>query len=181
MHAQVAEVFDIGPQLPLCFSSHGSILSRLLHRNIRWRIGLPLCQNELHMSLLNFVLRHAAGLRRLCVDHWGSAGLQLTRPTRCTLYQAVLVEESILGRHAFHPVAEVISQARQNVLHNRRWITCPYLPNVPSAAFSFAEARSVRQPSAIVCTPSRAPRSNKTMARISATACSRTSFTSAYL
>ncbi len=53
----------------------------------------------------NLILRDAAGFKGLGVADGWSAGLQLTGTAGYTFYQAVLVVEGTLDRHAFHPVS----------------------------------------------------------------------------
>jgi hypothetical protein len=53
----------------------------------------------------DLVLCDTAGLHRLGGAEWWRSALKLTCATCYTLYQAVLVVEGILSRHAFHPVS----------------------------------------------------------------------------
>ncbi len=53
----------------------------------------------------DLILSDAACFHGLGRAKCRSSGLQLTSPAGDTLYQAVLIVEGILDRHAFHPVA----------------------------------------------------------------------------
>jgi hypothetical protein len=74
---------------------------------IEGRLDYLLRQNEPDMPLANLILRDPASLCGFSIDQRYRAGLQLTRAPRCTFDQTVFIVESILNRHAPHPVSRI--------------------------------------------------------------------------
>ncbi len=70
---------------------------------LRRRIDQLRIQDEGHMTLLDLILRNAAGLIRLRGHQLRSTGLQLPGTPRSTFYQAVLIVQSIDRRHSKSP------------------------------------------------------------------------------
>ena len=68
--------------------------------------------NVRHMPLANLILGHPARLHRLRNAYRRRTGLQLPRPPRSTLYQAVFVVQRTIDRMSRHLVTPYLGAYR---------------------------------------------------------------------
>src|ERR1700686_1694566 len=101
-------------------------LSRLLGGGTRFR-NLPL-----HLAGTNFILRDAAGLAGICIDHRRRTGLELPRPPRCHQNVSVIAIKAFDQLHWDSP----LNQVRSLITAERRT-----MPSTKTSNFQACPAR----------------------------------------